>query len=87
MTDHRHRAIGTGTVAWVGLSLVLLVTLGNFSPRFFYIVSYIGLLVVSLLYAPVETIPDWWKRLRVVHAIGFVVFGFVAAQRILLHLR
>lgn len=87
MTAHRRRAIGTGTVAWAGLSLVLLFTLGEFTPEFAYIVSYIGLLVVSQLYAPVETIPDWWKRLRVVHALGFVVFGYVVSQRILLYLQ
>ena len=87
MTDHRRRDIVTGSVTWVGLALVTLLTLGEFNIEFFYIVSYIGLLVVSQLYAPVETIPDWWKRLRVVHAAGFVVFGYVVAQRILLYLQ
>lgn len=69
-------------VAAMAVSLAALTTWGLFTPEFFFTVSFIELLVVSQLFAPVDCAPAWWRRLRWVTVAGFVVFGAIVFQRV-----
>lgn len=66
------------TVALAGLLLT-----GLFSPTLFYVLSFIGLLVVSQVFAPKGSTPRWWARLRFVLVASFVIFVFVTGQSVL----
>lgn len=85
MVENRRRAILSGQIVWMAVALVVLLGLGMFSPEFYYIVSFIGFLVVTQLFAPVESVPDWWHRVKLLVLVGFFVFGYLAARRILIH--
>lgn len=68
----------------VGVALLLAVD--TFSIQSFYMVSFIGILVVSQLFAPVEATPQWWTRLQRGIWVGLVVLGVVVFQRSLTYL-
>lgn len=86
MFENRRRAIVRGQILWMAIALVGLLFLGMFSPDFYYIVAFIGFLVVTQLFAPVESVPDWWRGVRLFVLAGFLVFGLLAAWRIVGHL-
>ena len=72
-----------GTLAlWMATVFGGLLLFGQLSLETFFIFSFIGLLVVMQLFAPVEERPPWWRYLRVAAAVGFVVFGFILYQQI-----
>lgn len=74
----------TGVVGWTAALLVVLVALDAYSPELFFVVSLIGLLVVTELTAPVVVVPPWRRRVRWLVVAGLVVFGAVVIRRVLL---
>ncbi len=72
-----------GVMAWLLGTLLVLVTLGSFSFELFFVLSLIGVLIVTELTAPVSVSPAWRKRLRWLLAAGLAVFGYIVIRRIL----
>ena len=66
----------------VGVVLVLAM-LAAFSYELFFVLSLIGLLIVTELTAPVNVTPQWRSRLKWPIAIGLLVFGVIVVRRIL----
>lgn len=59
-----------------------LLLLGQFSLELFFILSFISLLVVMQLFAPIDQRPVWWRYLRVTAVTGFFVFGYILYRHI-----
>jgi len=71
--DARKRALLVyGQCLWMAVTLALLVALNLWSPRLYFVVSVIGLLVNRLLFAPASKAERWW---RVASAITWVCFA------------
>lgn len=62
---------------WVLVSVVLLGLLQLLTLELFFVVSYIGVLAISGVYAPRQPAPAWWRRLRLLLAAGFLVLAYV----------
>lgn len=72
-----------GQLAWMVATVFLLVLLDSFSYELFFVVSLIGLLVVTELTMPFRVTPVWQRRLRWVILLGLVGFGYIVIRRIL----
>jgi hypothetical protein len=72
-----------GQLGWMVATLFVLVLLDSFSYELFFVVSLIGLLVVTELTMPFRVTPTWQRRLRWVILVGLVGFGYVVVRRIL----
>ncbi|QSX01197.1 hypothetical protein [Haloterrigena alkaliphila] len=72
-----------GQLAWMLAAVLVLSLLGSFSYELFFVLSLIGLLIVTELTAPFAVTPDWRRRLRWIIAIGLVGFAVVVVRRIL----
>ena len=72
-----------GQLAWMVAVLFVLVLLDSFSYELFFVVSLIGLLVVTELTMPFRVTPPWQRRLRWVILVGLVGFAYVVVKRIL----
>jgi hypothetical protein len=70
-------------LAWMVATLFVLVVLESFSYELFFVVSLIGLLVVTELTMPFRVTPRWQRRLRWLVLLGLVGFGYVVVRRIL----
>jgi hypothetical protein len=62
---------------WMALVLGLLFGLDSLTLESFFVLSFLGLLGVRLLFAPTRGTPGWWRVLRWVVYLGFVVLGYV----------
>ena len=72
-----------GQLAWMLATVLLLSLLGSLSYELFFVLSLIGLLVVTELTAPIAVTPAWRKRLTWLIALGLVGFAVVVVRRIL----
>ncbi|ELZ14181.1 hypothetical protein C477_21085 [Haloterrigena salina JCM 13891] len=72
-----------GQLAWMLAAVLVLSLLGSFSYELFFVLSLIGLLIVTELTAPFAVTPDWRRRLRWLIALGLVGFAVVVVRRIL----
>jgi hypothetical protein len=70
-----------GQALWMVVTAALLVAIRMLSFELFYIISFIGLLIMSQLFSPRSSSPRWWLRLRIVIAIGFVVFAYLLTNQ------
>lgn len=70
-------------LAWMLGAVLVLVVLGSFSYELFFVLSLIGLLIVTELTAPVAVTPAWRRRLRWLILVGLVGFGVIVVRRIL----
>lgn len=72
-----------GQLAWMLAAILVLSLLGSFSYELFFVLSLIGLLIVTELTAPFAVAPDWRRRLRWLILLGLVGFGIIVVRRIL----
>ncbi len=72
-----------GVVAWLLGSLLVLTLVDAVSYELFFVISLIGVLIVTELTAPMNVTPAWRRRLRWVLAAGLLVFGYIVIRRIL----
>ncbi|WP_139229751.1 hypothetical protein [Halogeometricum limi] len=64
------------------LVAAVLFTLEMWSPEFYFVVSFLGLLTLRIVLAPTDRVPTWWSRLNWVVRGGFVVFGYLVLQQL-----
>ena len=67
---------------WSVLSLVTLVYFSAFTVESYFILVFIGLLATTQLFAPVQSRPLWWVALRLLVAVGYIVFALVLFARL-----
>lgn len=72
-----------GQLAWMVAAVLVLSVLGSFSYELFFVLSLIGLLIVTELTAPFAVTPDWRRRLRWLILLGLIGFGVIVIRRIL----
>lgn len=82
MATRRRQRFVLAQVAVMLAAVFLLVLLDAFTLELFFVLSLIGLLVVTELTAPFAVAPRWRKRLRWVILLGLLVFGYIVALRI-----
>ena len=75
-----------GQLAWMLVALLMLTVVGALSYELFFVVSLLGLLIVTELTAPFSITPTWRRRLWVVIVIGLIGFAYVVGQRIITYL-
>ena len=69
------------TAAMVLIAAVLFV-LEMWTPELYFVISFLGLLVLRIVLAPTDRIPTWWSRLNWVVRAGFVVFAYLVLQQL-----
>jgi len=72
-----------GILAWLLSVLFVLVLLNSLSYELFFLLSVLGVLVVTGLTMPVAVTPDWRRRLRWIILAGLVGFGVIVVRRII----
>lgn len=65
------------------VSLLALTALQSLSLELFFVLSLIGLLVITELTAPFNVTPRWRKRLKWLILAGLIAFGIIVVRRIL----
>lgn len=83
MATHRRQRFIHAQVTWMLVCLVGLAALGSLSIELFFVLSLIGLLIVTELTAPLNVSPIWRRRLRWVILLGLVGFAAIVVRRIL----
>ena len=70
-------------LAWMLAAILALAAVGAFSYELFFVLSLLGLLVVTELTAPVAVTPDWRRRLRWLILLGLTGFAVIISRRVL----
>jgi hypothetical protein len=83
MSTRRRRRFIHAQVAWMLAAVLALALLDALTYELWFVVSLIGLLVVTELTAPFSVTPRWRARLRWLIALGLLVFGYIVVRRIL----
>ncbi|RBI60690.1 hypothetical protein [Halomicrococcus sp. NG-SE-24] len=81
-TQRRQRFIH-GQVAWMLGSILVLALLDAITLELFFVLSFIGFLVLIELTAPIAVTPTWRRRLKWLIGLGLIVFGYIVVRRIL----
>jgi hypothetical protein len=68
---------------WVMLELALLALFGSLDYAFFYVIAFLGFLVVAALASPYIAKPRWKTRLDFVAVAGTLAFGLIVAEKAL----
>lgn len=71
-----------GQVAWMVATLLLLVLLDSFSYELFFVLSVLGLLIVTGLTLPTAVTPRWRVRLQRLIWLALAGFAVVVIRRI-----
>lgn len=72
-----------GQITWMVATILGLTLLGALSYELFFLLSFLGFLVVTGLTAPFNVTPAWRGRLRWLILAGLLVFGYIVVRRIL----
>ena len=80
MLTRRRRLFLNGQLAWMLSVIVILALFDALSLELFFLLSLIGLLIVTELTAPVNVTPEWRRRLRWVVLAGLAVFGYIVVR-------
>jgi hypothetical protein len=81
-TPRRQRFIH-GQAAWMLTVLLVLAVLNALTLELFFVVSFVGFLVLIELTAPFQVTPRWRSRLKWLILAGLLVFGVIVVRRIL----
>lgn len=83
MATRRRMQFIHGQMAWMLGAILVLVTLGSVSYELVFVLSLLGLLIVTELTAPINVTPAWRARLKWLILIGLIGFGVIVVRRIL----
>lgn len=83
MATMRRARFVRGQVAWMVATVLGLALLGALSYELFFLLSFLGFLVVTGLTAPFNVTPAWRGRLKWLILAGLVVFGYLVVRRAL----
>ncbi len=83
MPTHRRQQFIYGQLAWMLGSILVLTVVGSMSYELFFVLSLIGLLIVTELTAPIHITPEWRRRLLWLIGVGLVGFAAIVVRRIL----
>lgn len=72
----------TGQIVWMTVVLALLFLLELWSARLYFVVSFIGLLINRLMFAPVKRGRRWWRITNILVWIGFGILTYLIYLRV-----
>lgn len=78
----RFRLLVATQTAWMLIAFLTMVSLDQYWLEGYFLVSFVGLLFGSLLFAPDDADAAWWRRLRWVVRLGFLLLAVYVIQRI-----
>ena len=83
MAITRRRRFVHAHVAWMLAAALVLVLFDSLTYELFFVVSFVGFLVVVELTAPFRVTPEWRRRLKWVVLLGLVTFAYIVVRRVL----
>lgn len=83
MATQRRQQFIHGQVTWMLGAILLLALLNALTLELFFVLSFIGFLVLVELTAPIAVAPTWRRRLKWLIGIGLLIFGYIVVRRIL----
>lgn len=81
MPTPRQRQFLFAQTGWMLASIAVLATVGALTAEYVFVLSFVGLVVVTALTAPVRATVSWRGRLRWPLVVGALVFLVFAAVR------
>jgi len=83
MATARRMRFVHGQLAWMIATILALAVLGSFSYELFFLLSVLGLLVVTGLTLPATVTPAWRARLQWLIRVALVGVAIVVIRRVL----
>ena len=83
MATQRRMQFVRAQIAWMVATILVLAFLGSVSYELFFLLSLLGLLVVTGLTMPVNMTPAWRSRLKWLILAGLIGFAVIVIRRIL----
>lgn len=83
MATPRRMRFVHGQLAWMAATILGLALVGSFSYELFFLLSVLGLLVVTGLTLPATVTPRWRVRLQWLVRVALVGVAVVVVRRIL----
>lgn len=83
MATRRRMQFIRGQLTWMVGAVLLLVTLGSVSYELVFVLSLLGLLIMTELTAPFNVTPVWRSRLKWLILAGLAGFSVIVIRRIL----
>jgi hypothetical protein len=83
MTTARRERFINGQLAWMVATILVLVALGGFSYELFFLLSVLGLLIVTGLRMPIAVTPRWRVRLKWLLLVALIGVGIIVVRRII----
>lgn len=71
-----------GQSLWMAVTLALLFALTLWSLRLYFVVSFIGLLINRLLFAPARRTHRWWRVVNAITWLCFLALSYLIALRV-----
>jgi hypothetical protein len=59
-----------------------LMAIARFSLRTYFILLFISVLLTSEIFAPADPETHWWRYIRLIRAIGWLIFAYLIYERI-----
>jgi uncharacterized membrane protein len=81
MTTPRQRQFLLYQAAWMLVGIALLASVGRLTAELVFVLSFVGLVVVTALTAPVHATVRWRTRLRWPLLVGAAVFAVFVGLR------
>jgi len=81
MTTARQRQFLFGQVGWMLAGVGVLASVGRLTLEYAFILSFVGLVVVTALTTPIHATVDWRTRLRWPLIAGSLVFMILVGIR------
>lgn len=70
-------------IVWMAVGFATFQLLGAFTVEAYLIVSYFGLVLATLVFAPAERSTQSWRGIKWLVRAGFLVLGYFVAMRAL----
>jgi hypothetical protein len=79
----RLQILVTGQVVWMIIILLVLDELDALTVENAYVLSYLGLVIITQLLAPVRSTPRWWRAIKWLVRLGFLGLCFFVGREIM----
>lgn len=81
MATLRQRQFLMWQAGWMLIGIALLASVGRLTGELVFVVSFVGLVIVTALTEPLHATVDWRDRLRWPLTVGALVFAVFVAVR------
>lgn len=82
MNQRRHRLLAA-QLGWMMTTVFILLLLAAFSYELFFVISLVGLVILTELVLPYQASPKWQRKLYLMIVLGILVFAYIVIRSIL----